>query len=189
MKKNAESGEISIDTGGYDDTGEGTALDIPDAQSDPQKRMEDRDHIIRLISLLNRAVQMKMKAAQTKFCYTQRFYTEWITYLLHTDNILLRWLPAQTESRMDLAFANHYLQGQIAALSDVITAELKPLLAFTGKDSDTRPCGYSLHTVVYQTYIENVTEGKKRPNASAVSQQRTKFDEIVKDCNQKYLSE
>jgi hypothetical protein len=150
----------------------------PDERPDSQTQMHDLT--FHVFQVLNDAVQVAISKSPNKFCYAMRFYTEMIAKLIYDNTIELRDLPELTETRMDIAFADSFLEQKIASLPDIKGAALKSLQCFTGKETDAqKSCGYDLFTVVYQQYVEAVKE--KKPNDSAISQQRTKFRELLRE--------
>ena len=145
----------------------------------PPVSPESYENIELIFFMINDAVQVMVKSAPNKFCYSTRFYTEFVSKMINEEHIPLKYIPLQTESSIDLDFADSFLEKKIDTMSDIKGAYLKSLFCFTNKEEDKNtPCGYDLHITVYQKYIES--KGRNRPTASAISQQRTKFKEMLK---------
>lgn len=161
-----------------DEEGNRRNLQLPDPRPTPDQEAEQNNIVTFIFDLMNDIVLNALKGSPNKFCYPQRFYTELVAKMIQTHAASVRDIPARTENCIDLAFADSFLEEQIGALPDLAGARLKSLRCFTGKDADEKtPCGYDLRTAVYQTYIEAVTG--KRKNDSAISQQRSKFKDLL----------
>ena len=134
-----------------------------------------------IISLMNDEVQFKMKASPNKFCYTQRFYTEWIARQILEPEIgnILSLLSAVPEKCVDLLFASSFLDHEVNAISEIYYCDLKMLSEFTNKEKDkSTPCGFDLKNIVYVNYIKQV-KGKDVSD-SQVSNQRKNYYELLK---------
>jgi len=150
-------------------------LGHPDPKPNPEKKVVDREMIIQSLRLMNDTVRMNIKKSPNKICYYQLFYTGCITQCLYKNSEVLILLPSQTETCIDLAFADHYLEDTITELCDIPDSMLKPISEFSGFKVEKEPCGYPLLASVFQTYVRKITNGKKHPNDSAISQSKKKF--------------
>ena len=167
-----------------DEEGNRRNLQQQDPGPTPDQQIEMQSTTVYFFDLMNDMVQYAIMHSPNKFCYPQRFYTELVAKTLQSHAVFVGDIPTRTENCIDLGFADSFLEEQIGSLPDIAGAQLKSLRCFTGKDGDEKtPCGYDLHTVVYQAYIETVTA--KRPNDSAISQQRSKFKNLLQEARAK----
>lgn len=153
-------------------------LEKADLNPGPAQLAEEKDTIICVLEIMNDAVRMQKQKAPNKFCYPVAFYTEFVSKMIHDHIIPAEDVPGRTADRIDLVFAESYMDRKIKSIPDIAAAELKKLSCFTGKDTDAEKyCGYDLKSAVYRQYIQSSTG--KMPNDSAISQQRTKFQNLV----------
>ena len=132
------------------------------------------------ISLMNDEVKFKIKAAPNKFCYIQRFYTEWCArQILEPEFSNLRLLVSEVPSKyLDMQFASCFLDNQVSTASEIQYRKLKMLSEFTGSDKDkATPCGFDLKNAVYVQYVMQVTG--KAISDSIVSNHRKAFYELL----------
>ncbi|MGN0690763.1 MAG: hypothetical protein ACI4K7_00250 [Oscillospiraceae bacterium] len=157
----------------------------PDAQVGDM--VEVKCELTMLFSLLNENIRMQKKKYENspRFCYPVRFYTEYTTRAVSEleMNSSREIIPEKTLDLIDRDFAEFYLQKNnekpaIKDFLDIKSSDLRPLSDFTCNEADSsKKCGYQLKNIVYQKYIEKV-KGKE-VSASNISDQRTKFDEVL----------
>ena len=176
--KQKEWEQLDDGTDTIDEEGNRRNVQRQDPRPTPDQLAEVQNTVVFIFDLLNDMVQCSITSSPNKFCYPQRFYTELVAKMIQRHAVSVGEIPARTEYNIDIAFADSFLEEQIVSLPDFAGATLKSLRCFTGKEADEQtPCGYDLRTVVYQAYVEKVTA--KRPNDSAISQQRSKFKNLL----------
>ena len=121
-------------------------------------------------------------------CYAKLFYTEFVAKLLNREIVKFitpdASIPSTTKKRIDLAFADFFLENEIKALSDMRDAPVKKLSCFTGTQTDqNKLCindKYKLQQVVFRKYIGC--------GNSTISDQRKKFKELLQKIDRTFIS-
>ncbi len=134
----------------------------------------------RFMHFMNEAVKLKIKQSPNKFCYLQRFYTEWCSrqILEQGTSDFLSLVCDVPDKCVDLQFASGFLNQEVSTLSEIRYRELKMLAEFTGREKDqATPCGFDLKNAVYVHYVTQVTG--KAITDSIVSNHRKIFHDLL----------
>ena len=134
----------------------------------------------RFMHFMNEAVKVKIMQSPNKFCYIQRFYTEWCARrILEPEFSDFRLLVSEVPGKcLDLQFASCFLDNQVSTASEIQYRKLKMLSEFTGSDKDkATPCGFDLKNAVYVQYVMQVTG--RTISDSIVSNHREAFNELL----------
>ena len=136
--------------------------------------------IERFMHFMNEAVKVKIMQSPNKFCYIQRFYTEWCARrILEPAFSDFRLLVSEVPGKcLDLQFASCFLDNQVSTPSEIQHRKLKMLSEFTGSDKDkATQCGFALKNAVYVQYVMQVTG--RTISDSIVSNHREAFNELL----------
>ena len=132
------------------------------------------------IILMSEEVKFKIKAAPNKFCYVQRFYTEWLARQIMKPEFddVLPLISGVSGGCIDLQFASSFLDQDISTLQEINHRHLKMLSDFTENEKDkSTPCGFDLKNIVYVSYVTMVTG--KEISDSIISNHRKNYYELL----------
>lgn len=142
------------------------------------------DIIKKHFDVLNKAIMMQKKKYEnsTKPCYAAYFYTEFVTRRIEEENNKSVFNKAESGLMkvIDHDFVSYYMIGDNSSVAGISQGELKKVSAFTEDPSDDRPCGYDIKNIVYAKYISALKKCDKVQSDSSISQQRTKFENLIK---------
>lgn len=141
------------------------------------------DIIKSYFDVLNNFVLMQKKKYEnsTKPCYAAYFYTEFVTRRIEEENNKSVFNKAESGLMkvIDHDFVSYYMIGDNSSVAGIAQGKLKKVSAFTKDPSDDRPCGYDIENIVYAKYISALKKRDKIQSDSSISQQRTKFTQLI----------
>lgn len=142
------------------------------------------DNIKKHFDVLNKVIMTQKKKYEnsTKICYAPYFYTEFVTERIHKEHDPSVYQKSESGlmKTIDHDFISYYMDGENNSISEISNGRLKKLSSFSGNPKDDRPCGYQIENIVYAKYISMLKRLDKLQSDSSISQQRTKFMQLIK---------
>lgn len=170
--------QISIDDSDEDNP----ICEIPD-DLNLAEDVQQPDAIKHNFDILNNIVigQKKRYENSPKICYTQYFYSEFVTERIHKEKNPSVFKKAEEGlmKAIDHDFISFYMNGKNNSIEEISVGSLKKLSIFSEDPKDDKPCGYQIQNIVYSKYVSQTRNQSKLQSGSSITQQRNKFMELI----------